>query len=136
MSLIEVLLAMAIFLMCLSVIGSLVDFAGINSLRAQYQNTGTRLAMSKLAEVEAGVIGASAGGSGDFSADGDIGWNWEVTSTPSDIPNLYTVTVTASRPFQGQTFSVVITQSLFDPQLMGTGAEAQPPEPPSSTEGM
>lgn len=136
MSLVEVLLAMAIFLMCLTVIGQLVDFAGDTSLRSQYQNTGTRLAISKLAEVEAGVIGVSSGGSGDFSLDGDTGWSWEVTSSPTEITNLYAVTVTISRTFRGQPFSIVMTQSMMDPMMMGTGAEAQPPLPASATEGM
>lgn len=136
MSLVEVLLAMAIFLMSLSVIGQLVDFAADNSLRSQFQNTATRLALSKLAEVEAGVIGVASGGSGDFSTDGDTGWTWEVTSTPTEIANLYAVSVTISRPFKGNTFSVVMTQSMMDPLVMGTGAEVQPPIPLSATEGM
>jgi general secretion pathway protein I len=136
LSLIEVLLALAIFLMCLTVIGQIVDFAGTNALRAQNQNNGSRLASSKMAEVEAGVISVSSGGSGDFTADGETGWSWDVTSSTTEIANVFSVTVTVSKPFQGQNFQVTLTQTIFDPMVMGTGAEAQPPAPLSATEGM
>jgi general secretion pathway protein I len=135
-SLVEVLIALAIFLMSLSVIGQLVDIGSDNALRAKSQNTATRLAMSKMAEIEAGVIVASTSASGDFSQDGDEGWTWEMNSTASDVANLYSVTVTVSRTLRGEPFRVVITQTVFDPQAMGTGAQAQPPPPTSSTEGM
>ena len=135
MSLIEVLVSLAIFLLSLAAIGSLVDSGSNRALSARYQNTGTRLAASKMAEVEAGVIAVSTGGSGDFSADGDEGWTWTVDSIASDVSNVYSVTVTVSKQFQGRPFEVVVTQSIFDPALMGTGAEAQPPEPISGTEG-
>lgn len=135
MSLIEVLVSLAIFLLSLAAIGSLVDSGSNKALSARYQNTGTRLAASKMAEVEAGVIAVSTGGSGDFSADGDEGWTWTVDSIASDVSNVYSVTVTVSKQFQGRPFEVVVTQSIFDPALMGTGAEAQPPEPISGTEG-
>ena len=135
MSLIEVLVSLAIFLLSLAAIGSLVDSGSNKALSARYQNTGTRLAASKMAEVEAGVIAVSTGASGDFSADGDEGWTWTVDSIASDVSNVYSVTVTVSKQFQGRPFEVVVTQSIFDPALMGTGAEAQPPEPISGTEG-
>ena len=135
MSLIEVLVSLAIFLLCLTAIGSLVDAGSNKALSARYQNTGTRLAASKMAEVEAGVVSVSTGGSGDFSADGDEGWTWTVTCNVTDISNLYSVTVTVSKQFQGQPFDIVLTQTIFDPAMMGTGAEAQPPEPLSGTEG-
>ena len=136
MSLIEVLVSLAIFLLCLTAIGSLVDMGSNKALAARFQNTGTRLAVSKMHEVEIGMIPVTSGASGDFSADGDDGWTWTVTSTASDISNLYSVTVTVSKPFQGRPFDIVLTQTVFDPAMMGTAAEAQPPEPASGTEGM
>ena len=135
-SLIEVMVALAVFLMCLTAIGKLVDLGGDNALSARYQNTGTRLAKSKMNEVIAGMVAVSSGGSGDFSADGDDGWQWTVTSSATDIANLYSVTVTVSKPFQGRPYEVTLTQTVFDPNFIGTGAEAQPPEPVSGTEGM
>lgn len=135
-SLLEVLIALAIFLLCFAAIGRLVDVGAENALSARFQNTGTRLAVSKMHEVEIGAIPVSSGGSGDFSADGDDGWQWTVSSTATDIANVYAVTVTVSKDLQGRPFEIVITQTVFDPLVMGTAAEAQPPEPLSGTEGM
>ena len=135
-SLLEVLIALAIFLLCFAAIGQLVDVAGDNALNARYQNTGTRLAVSKMHEVEIGAIPVSSGGSGDFSADGDDGWQWTVNSSATDVANVYAVTVTVSKDFRGRPFEITVSQTVFDPLFMGTGAEAQPPEPISGTEGM
>ena len=135
-SLLEVLIALAIFLLCFAAIGQLVDVGADNALSSRYQNTGTRLAISKLHEVEIGAIPVSSGGSGDFSADGDEGWQWTVTSTATDIANVYAVTVTVSKDYRGRPFEITVSQTIFDPLIMGTAAEAQPPEPLSGTEGM
>lgn len=135
-SLLEVLIALTIFLLCFAAIGRLVEVGSDNALSARYQNTGTRLAISKLHEVEIGAIPVSSGGSGDFAEDGDEGWQWTVASSATDIANVYAVTVTVSRDFQGRPFEVVVSQTIFDPLIMGTAAEAQPPEPISGTEGM
>jgi general secretion pathway protein I len=135
-SLLEVLIALAIFLLCFAAIGQLVDVAADHALSTRFQNTGTRLAVSKMHEVEIGAIPVSTGGSGDFSADGDDGWQWTVTSSATDIANVYSVTVSVSRDYRGRPFEIILTQTVFDPLIMGTAAEAQPPEPPSGTEGM
>ena len=137
MSLLEVLIAMAVFLMCLTGIGRLVDAGTDRALEAKYQNVGTRLAQSKLAEVEAGVIKVSEGGSGDFSEDGDDPWQWTVESTQTEVANAYDVVVTVSRPYRGQTFSVKFAQIVFDPAATGTAAEAAPTPlvPPATTTG-
>jgi general secretion pathway protein I len=135
MSLIEVLVAMAVFLLCLVGIGRLVDSGTDRATEAKYQNTGTRLAQSKLAEVEAGVIPVSGGATGDFSDDGDDPWQWTVDSTETDIANTYDVIVTVSRPYRGQTFSVKLAQIVFDPTAIGTAADATPTPlvPPATT---
>jgi type II secretory pathway pseudopilin PulG len=128
MSLMEVIVAMAIFLMSLTAISRLVDLGTEQAVETKFQSTGTRLAQSKLAEVEAGAI-AITGGSGDFSDSGEEGWQWSVESQQDQIPNLYLITVTVSRDYGGKLFEVKMSQYLMDPLVMGTGAEAQPPEP-------
>jgi Tfp pilus assembly protein PilV len=136
MSLLEVLIAMAVFLICLAGIGQLVDTGTAHALEAKYQNIGTRLAQSKMAEVEAGAIPVAAGGSGDFAEDGDEQWQWTVESTPTDVANAYDVAVTVSRPYRGQTFSVKLDQIVFDPTVTGTATEANPtPLVPPATSG-
>jgi general secretion pathway protein I len=135
MSLIEVIVAMAVFLICLTGIGRLVDSGTERAMEARYQTIGTRLAQSKMAEVEAGVIPVSSGGSGDFVEDGDDPWQWTVESTETDAANAYDVVVTVSRPFHGQTFSVKVAQIVFDPTAIGTATVAAPTPlvPPTTT---
>jgi hypothetical protein len=46
-------------------------------------------------------------------------------TAPASPPNLYAVTVRASRDLLGKQFDVSLTQMLFDPTLMGTAAQAE-----------
>lgn len=124
LSLLEVLLALAIFLMSLVAIGGLVDFGSDQGTAAAMQAVGTRLAQSKLAEVEAGAVDVAAGGSGTFEDEPE--WNWSVESVPTQYPNTYDVTVRAWRE-AGRRYEVTLSQIVFDPAQMGNGSEAQPP---------
>lgn len=124
MTLIEVLAALAVFLIALAAISQLVDFGSDLAVEASRTNIGTRLAQSKMAEVEAGIIAIDAGGSGTF--DVEQGWEWEVTSQPTDAPNVHTVTVVCKSTV-GREVKVKLEQMIFDPQYMGNAAEAQPP---------
>ena len=130
LSLLEVLLSLAIFLMSLVAIGGLIDFGSDQGQAASMQAAGTRLAQSKLAEVEAGAIDVVAGGQGTFDDEPD--WNWSVESTPAQYPNLYSVTVRVWRD-TGKHHEVSISQTVFDPAQMGKGSEAQPPQTSTSS---
>ena len=132
LSLLEVLLALAIFLMSLVAIGGLVDFGSDQGMAASMQAAGTRLAQSKLAEAEAGAIDLTAGGSGTFEDEPE--WNWSVESTPAQWPNVYDVTVRVWRE-TSRRYEVTISQTLFDPAQMGNGSEAQPPTTAASGTG-
>ncbi|HET6576358.1 MAG TPA: hypothetical protein VFG68_22345 [Fimbriiglobus sp.] len=125
LSLLEILLALAIFLLSLVAIGGLVDAGSERGLSAAMQAAGTRLAQSKLAEVESGAIPVSTGGQGTFLDEPD--WNWSVDPTSAGVPNVYQVTVRAWREAGGRTYEVVLTQMIFDPAQMGSAAEAQKP---------
>ena len=59
-SLIEVLLSLAIFLLALVAIGRLVDIGVDSALDSQAQAVATRLCHSKLAEAEAGAVALDA----------------------------------------------------------------------------
>ena len=123
-TLIEVLAALAVFLIALTGISQLVDFGSDMAVDASRVNTGTRLAQSKLAEVEAGLIAVQDGGSGTF--DLEAGWQWEVIPGPSVAPNTYEVTVKCRNDI-GRKIEVSLTQVIFDPQYMGNAATAVPP---------
>ena len=125
LSLLEVMLALAIFLIGLSAIFLLLDSGGTNASDAAGTVTATRLAQSKMAEVEGGIISASNGGSGQFDGD-DVAWSWEVTSTAVSTPNTYEVKARVYRT-GGRKLEVTLSQVMFDPALMNNAAAATPP---------
>ena len=97
LSLLEVLVALAIFLLSFVAIGRLVTLAGDQALEVQYQSQAARLAQSKLNEVIAGVVPLQGAASGTFDEDED--WHWSIdTEQNGNIANLWTVTVTVNRP--------------------------------------
>lgn len=129
LSLIEVLLALAIFMMSLVVIGRLVDMGTDREMEARYQTRATRLALDKLGEFESGARSLDET-SGEFEGPDDGGWKWEASAESQDqiAPNLYRVTVKVSRNLKGVDFVVTLSQMIFDPALMGSAAEAVRPD--------
>jgi Tfp pilus assembly protein PilV len=123
LSLLEVLLALTILLMSMAAIGRLVNLGSDRGVEARLYSQGARLAQSKMAEVEAGVIALDSGGSGNF--DNDPEWSWNVDSESQDVPNVYQVTVKVTRDLKGKPFEVSLTQFVFDPNKMGTPVPAQ-----------
>src|SRR5262245_53741092 len=95
LSLLEVLVALAVFLLSFVAIGKLVTLSSDHALDIQYQSQATRLAVSKLNEVVSGGIPLQSS-SGAFDEDPD--WQWSIDAEQTDIPNLWTVTVHVSRP--------------------------------------
>ncbi len=120
LSLLEVLVALAIFLLSFVAIGRLVTLATDHALDIQQQSQATRLAQSKLNEVIAGAESLQ-GGSGSF--DEDPSWQWTVaTEQSSDVPNLWTVTVTVTHPGGegGEDVTATLSQMVIDPSIRGS----------------
>ena len=133
LSLLEVLVSLAIFLFSLVAIASLVDFGSERAKAAAMQTAGVRLAQSKLAEVEAGVISASTSDNGMFEDEPE--WNYSVEPGAATVPNVYPVTVRVWREVSGRRYEVVLTQMIYDPAEMGKAAAATPPTATTSTTG-
>jgi Tfp pilus assembly protein PilV len=133
LSLIEVLLALTILLLAVVAIGRLVDVGTDRGNDARANTRGTRLAQSKMAEVEAGVIALDSTNTGQFEGD-DAAWSYTVTPESAGAPNLYTVTVRVTRDISGRQFEVILTQMIFDPTLLGSTAQAERPPPPDTTD--
>jgi Tfp pilus assembly protein PilV len=125
LSLIEVLLAMTIFIMSIVAIGRLVDIGTERELEARFHTQGARLAEAKLAEIEAGAVSFTESG-GSFPNDPD--WSWSMTAELQSVPNLYLVTVTVSRDLKGRLFEVSVAQMMLDPQAWGAAGEATRPD--------
>lgn len=131
LTLLEVLLSLTIFLIALAALGSLIDLGEDNASRAALTTTGTRLAQSKLAEVEAGVVDCTSSGSGN--CDDEPGWTWNVESAAGPATNLYAITVRVGKDYKGKRFEVTLAQMVCDPNQMGGAAAAQPPTTATST---
>jgi type II secretory pathway pseudopilin PulG len=131
-SLIEVLLANAIFLISLAAIGVLVRSGSDAALEASRTNLCSQMARVKMAELEAGVgeVTLPDGGSGTFADRPN--YQWEVTATPTGVPNAYDVTVRVWNEVGSRPVEVSISQVLLDPSLMNNAAPLQPPPPPTS----
>ncbi len=130
MTLIEVLVAMAVFLLALAGIAQLIDFGTNNSVEAARTTTGTRLCQSKMAEVEAGVVSMTEGSQGTF--DEEPLWQWSVEIGAELAPYTYEVTVKTWIE-QGRPVEVSLTQIIYDPQYMGNAAPAVAPTTTTTT---
>jgi type II secretion system protein I len=126
LTLLEVLLSLTILVLALAAIGRLVDIGTDHGNQARAYNRGARLAQSKMAEVEAGILPVSSNAEGQFEGD-DATWSYSVSSEAAGPPNLYTVSVKVTSDVKGQPVQVVLTQLLFDPAMTGSAAQAERP---------
>lgn len=128
LSLLEVLLSLAILVIALAALSQLVDIGTDRGTDARAYTRGTRLAQSKMAEVEAGLVDLNAESTGQFDGD-DAAWTFRVIPEPAGPPNLFTVTVRVSTNNQGRPVEVVLAQVVFDPTKLGSAAQAERPAP-------
>src|SRR5262245_21758687 len=90
LSLLEVLVALAIFLLSFVAIGRLVTLASDHAVELQQHSHATRLAQSKLNEVLCGALGLE---SAEGSFDEDEEWQWSIEADQNTaVSGLWTVT--------------------------------------------
>ncbi len=142
LSLLEVLIALAIFLLSLAALNQLVNFASDSAIDASRRNHAGRLAQSKLNSVISGVIALSSQGDAPFDSDEtpDDGSNysWSVDAEQNEIPNLWSVTVTVSWDKASDSTtrdSIAVSQMILDPSIRGSTQDSTPvlTSPPSDT---
>ncbi len=128
-SLIEVLLATAIFLISLAALSVLVRSAADSAADATRSNQCSRLARSKMAELEAGVGEVSLTGGGGGTFDEAPGYQWEVTPVPVAVGSgvAYDVTVRVWIETPLKTTEVSLSQIILDPTLMNNAAPLTAP---------
>jgi prepilin-type N-terminal cleavage/methylation domain-containing protein len=122
LSLIEVLVALSIFLISMIALGQLITISGERAFEVQQQSRAAQLCQSKLAEVVSGVVPLSSD-SGQYDEDTD--WQWTVDAEQdSSITGLWRVQVTASRDFSdGSHYESSVNQMILDPSLRGSTAD-------------
>jgi general secretion pathway protein I len=132
MSLLEVLVALAIFLSALIVLGRLVILGGERARDVQGLAQATQLCQSKMAEVVAGVVPLNSQSGTPF--DEDPAWTWSLDCSQGDIANLWDVTVTVTRQrADGSKIESTLTQKVLDPSMRGHAADAVLTMPAPST---
>jgi general secretion pathway protein I len=118
LSLLEVLLALAIFLFALVALGQLVTLGSDRARDVQWLSYASVKAQSKMNEVIAGAV--SLTGVGDTTFDDDPDWSWSLTADADSTPGLYRVTVTVSRTrTDGSKFETKLNQFVLDPAQRG-----------------
>jgi prepilin-type N-terminal cleavage/methylation domain-containing protein len=117
LTLLEVLLALAIFLMSLAAISQLVSSAGQRALDARRTEEAARLARSKFAEVSAGAVPLES--SEDTPFDEDPDYSWSMTADEGTLENMWVVSVTVKRKGDdGPGFT--LREFMLDPSVRGS----------------
>ncbi len=119
LSLLEVLTALAIFLVSLIALGQLLTISGERAYEVQQQSHAAQLCQSKLAEVVSGAVSLS---STSESFDEDPDWQWNLDAEQdSSITGLWRVQVKVSRDLaDGSHYESTIHQMVLDPSLRGS----------------
>jgi Tfp pilus assembly protein PilV len=134
LSLMEVLVALTIFLFSLIALSALVSFATDQAIDIQQRNLAGRLCESKLNEVLSGVLQPT---SQDGTFDEEPDYNWSVTADQnSSVSGLWTVTVTVSRERpDGSKITVELSQMMVDPSIQGSTQDTTAVTGTDSTSG-
>jgi hypothetical protein len=121
----EVLVALAVFLLAFVALGRLVIIGSDRALDAQYEVRAADLCQTKIAEVIAGAISLSPQREVPFPEDGR--WRWSLDCTKENAPGLWNVTLQVSRQQpQGSRVFCSITQWVLDPQSHGSLQDTPP----------
>jgi type II secretory pathway pseudopilin PulG len=123
LSLLEVLVAMAIFLFSLVALGRLVTASSERALEIRFQSEAIQICQTKLAEVASGAIPLSS--QDDSTLDEDPDWHWSLDAEQGSVSNLWNVTVKASRAGPGgePRAYCTLTQMVLDPSQRGSSLD-------------
>jgi type II secretion system protein I len=122
-SLLEVLVAMAIFLFAFAAISQLVTLSADRALEVKLKSQATQLCQAKLAEVMAGAVPLSS--QSEATLDEDPSWLWSLDAEQGSVQGLWNVTVKFSRKrANGSTLETSLSQMVLDPSLRGSTLDA------------
>lgn len=117
LSLLEVVIALAIFMGSIAAIGQLVSTGVRGAVQARLQSQAVLRAESKMAEVVAGITPLHGGSGGVFAE--DPSWAWSVQSISGAHEGLYVVDVTTTHhsATTAGNQSYTLRRLVRDPQL-------------------
>ena len=119
MSLLECILALAIFLMSITGLVFLMGVASDNALEAKMRSQAMSICQSRLAEAGCGAL--SLEGHDKTACEDDDTYQWSMDVEPGSYGGLFNVTVHVSRKrANGTQLECSLTQMVLDPKLVGT----------------
>jgi general secretion pathway protein I len=120
LTLLEVLVALTIFLLSIGAISHLVNLSGERALAIKKHSQAARLCQSKMAEVMMGAVPLQSQKDAAFDEDDD--WQWSLDCSQSSSSTLlWTVTVTVNNKKDTKDgFEEVLTQMILDPSQKGS----------------
>ena len=123
LSLLEVLVALFIFLLTFAALGQMITLSGKMATDVSERSQAMRLCQSKMNEFVVGIEPLQSQDGTPFDDD-DSDWQWSVDcEEQGNITGLYTVTVTVSRTNQetsDSSGSYKLAQMVLDPSLRGS----------------
>lgn len=133
LSLLEVILAIAIFGAALAVIGELVRIGNTSAAAARDLADGQRICSNLMNEIAAGVAPPTAVSA--VSCPEDATWLYSVTAEPTDVAGLLSVTVTVEQDpqFVSRPRSFSLVRWVVDPAALPV--EEAPAEGTTAPEG-
>ena len=126
LTLLEVLIALAIFLLAMVVFGEMIVRNSQLARDVQRQNLATRLCKSKLNEVISGVVPLSSQGDAPFDEEPDYTWSLDAENGSVDGLWNVTVRVTRTQTDAGDPIECSVTQMVLDPSIEGSTQDAIP----------
>src|ERR1700730_8598676 len=119
LTLLEVVIALAIFLIALVPIWRLVSLGGEQALDVAHQAQASMLCQAKLDSVKVGAEPLNTSGTVDIGR--DLPWNYTIESNPSEVENLHLVKVTVKVDrADGKTIEANLIQMVLDPAFRGS----------------
>jgi type II secretion system protein I len=118
MTLMEVLVSLAIFLLSLVAIGRLITLSSERARDIQLRGQAMQLCQSKMAEIYAGAEQLSSQSDVPFPEDDT--WHWSADCNQAQT-NLWTVQVRVTKNLpDGNHIEVSLTEMMLDPSVRGT----------------
>ena len=120
LSLMEVLMSLAIFLMSLVALSQLIDMGSERARDMQWLSYASTIAQSNMDKLVAGLLPLA--GQAEQASEEDADWQVAVDAgAEGNIPALFLVTVTVSRTrTDGSRFETKLTQFVLDPAQRGS----------------
>jgi type II secretory pathway pseudopilin PulG len=126
MTLVEVLIALAIFLLAMVVFGEMIVHNAQVALDVQRQNLATRLCRSKLQEVMAGVVPLTSQDGTPFDEEPDYSWSVDAENGAVEGLWIVTVHVTRQQTDGGPAIDCTLMQMILDPAVEGSTQDTVP----------